>query len=85
MLIKHKIETVLKIHGADKDFASVYNSDVEQMLMLLKLLPLRLGGRSNVPNRANFTKAIEKLIVFAKVNKILLSLIYSTNHSHCIL
>lgn len=73
MLNKDKIETVLNLHGADKDFASVYNLDVEQMLMLLKLLPFRLGGRSNVPNRANFTKSIEKLIVFAKVIKILLN------------
>lgn len=75
MRTKDKIETVLKLHSADKDFASIYNSDVEQILMLLKLLPFRLGGRSNVPNRANFTKSIEKLIVFAKVSKRLFYLI----------
>lgn len=64
---EHTIENILEMHGAHLDFATVYGDDIAKFLMLLKLLPVRNGGRTNVANRANFSKAIERLIVFAKV------------------
>lgn len=62
-----KIANILETHRAHLDFATVYDTEIEKLLMLLKLLPVRHGGRNNVANRANFSKAIENLIVFAKV------------------
>lgn len=61
------MKDILELHGAYKDFASVYPSDIEEILMLLKLLKLRQTGKSTASARLNFPLAIERLIVFAKV------------------
>lgn len=64
MLHKDKIENVLRLHQLHKDFATIFDLEISQILMLLKLLPFRQGRNSN---RLSFTHAIEKIIVFAQV------------------
>lgn len=65
---KDKIEPALSSYGSSEDFYTAFDTEVEQLLMLLKLLPLRQHGRTSARNRLNFNQAIEKLVVFCEVN-----------------
>lgn len=64
---KDNVENALDLLDGVDDFATVFNDDVEQLLMLLKLLPARQAGRPTIPNRLNFNDTVEKLVVYIKV------------------
>lgn len=64
---KENVENVLALLDGAKDFATLFNEDVEQFLMLLKLLPMRQQGRATVANRLNFNDTVDKLVVYVKV------------------
>lgn len=63
-LHKEKMPMILQSHNVHKDFSTVFSDEIGQILMLLKLLPLRAR---NVQNRLPFSQAIQKIVVFAKV------------------
>lgn len=64
---KNNVENVLELHGQLEDFATIFDEDVEQILMLLKVFPVRQQGRSTIGIRLPFNQAIEKLVVYCKV------------------
>ncbi|XP_055307444.1 uncharacterized protein LOC129571654 [Sitodiplosis mosellana] len=65
-LYKENVKTALIQHVADTDFATVFSPDIEDILMLLKLLPNKPRGRATSNNRLNFLESIDRLIVFGK-------------------
>lgn len=64
---KGNIEAVLVKQGGLDNFATLFDKEVEQFLMLLKLLSIRTQGRSTVPKRLNFNETVDKLVVYNKV------------------
>lgn len=64
---KNNIEKVLSQQGALNHISMGFDTEVEQFLMLLKLLLPRTQGRSAVSKRLNFDQAVDKLLVFVKV------------------
>lgn len=64
-LIKDHIQYILEQKNGAENFSTMYNDDVEQLLMILKLFPARFAKGST---RLNFKQSIEKLIVFQKVS-----------------
>lgn len=48
-------------------FATMWSTDVENILILLKLFPFKATGRNNVASASTFPNAIKKLIVFSEV------------------
>lgn len=62
-----KLKNVLDSSDKSSDFATMWSEDIEQVLILLKLLPLVQTGRNTAPKRANFQEATKKLIIFSKV------------------
>lgn len=76
-----KLKGVLQHFGADSSFATIWPKDIEEFLMLLKLLPEAPKGRKTLSNRENFNGAIEKLIVYqpVRLNRI------DSHHSYLIL
>lgn len=64
---KVNIKTVLSIHEGQHNFTTGFDEEIEQFLMLLKLLSIRKQGRSNVSKRLNFNQTVDKLLVFIKV------------------
>lgn len=65
---KINIKNVLEQHDLDKDFATVFAPDVEEILALLKLLPNKQCGKGTANVRLPFPDAISRLIVFVKVS-----------------
>lgn len=61
------IGTVLSMHGGVDNCVTGFDTEVEQFLMLLKLLSIRKQGRSTVPKRLNINQTVDKLIVYIKV------------------
>lgn len=70
---KDKLEPALTTYGSIADFGTPFDSEIEEMLMLLKLLPLRQCGKTTSRHRLNFQQAIEKLIVFSQVSSIFMA------------
>lgn len=68
--VKGSVEHVLKLHGADKDFSCVFGTEVEQLLMLLKLLPVKQCGRKTASKRSTFIESIDKIIIYKEVKRI---------------
>lgn len=66
---KVNIETVRSMHVGLDDSTAAFDQEVEQFLILLKLLSVRKQGRSAVQKRLNFNQTVDKLIVFIKVSK----------------
>lgn len=64
---KVNIGTVLATHVGLDNFATIFDGEVEQFLMLLKLLMIRHQGRSTVLKRLNFNETVDKLVVYNKV------------------
>lgn len=66
---KENIEAALTSYGSIDDFDSAFDTEIEQLLMLLKLLPLRQHGKTTSRQRLNFQQAIDKFIVFCQVSR----------------
>lgn len=71
---KENIETALRSYGSIDDFDSAFDTEIEQWLMLLKLLPLRQHGKTTSRHRLNFQQAIDKFIVFCQVSCTLMNI-----------
>lgn len=61
--LKHMFESQFKSHL----FATMWSTEVENLLILLKLFPFKATGRNNVTPSTAFSNAIKKLIVFSEV------------------
>lgn len=61
------IRNMFRTRECAKDFATEFADEVKPFLMLLKLFPARFSGRKSAI-RLSFEQAVEKFIVFRKVN-----------------
>lgn len=69
-------------------FFTNWSKDIEDILVLLKLLPSNRVGKNALANRDTFYKSSEKLVVFLQVIRVVsnsrYSIIHSIIHSLCI-
>lgn len=66
-LYENSFEKVYELHGAARDFSTVFGPDVKKLLILLKLLPQKQRGRQTAASRSNFVQSTDKLITFVEV------------------
>lgn len=67
-------EKLKKVHQQSykSDIDTEWSDDIENFLILLKLLPLSSGRKGQLATRLSFQNAIRKLIVFSKVKNYIL-------------
>lgn len=64
---KANIKFTYGLHENLDDFSTEFNEEVENFLMLLKLVAERQKGRKTNNMRLRFGQLMEKLVVFSKV------------------
>lgn len=74
---KENAKHVYELYGNTVGLATGFDGEVENFLLLLKVLPERQRGRKTTTKRLNFIDSIEKLVVFCKV--IHFHLLFSTH------
>lgn len=65
---KKNVKTALQMHENTDDFETGFSEEIDNFLMLLKLLPERQKGRKTTRMRLNFNKMIDRLVAFSKVH-----------------
>lgn len=76
------ITSVLANQAGLDDFATLFDEEVEQFLMLLKLLPIRTQGRFTAKKRLNFNDTVDRLLVYNKVVLVVKIITLSTEWFH---
>lgn len=80
-LSKHAVD-VYESHFNTK-FTSSWTKDIDQLLVLLKLLPAKAAGKNLASIESSFAKAEQKLIVFRTVSRIILSIPLNIPPENC--
>lgn len=62
-----KLKNLMKVEYKAQMFVSKWPSEIEDLLILLKLLPAKANGKNGVASAANFRDSIAKFIVFSDV------------------
>lgn len=64
---EHQLREILVINFANVAFETGWSEDIENVLVLLKLLPSKQSGRNVIASNSTFNNAIEKLVQFLPV------------------
>lgn len=64
-----RLTNILKNGYNQKTFKTEWFSDIEDVLILLKLLPTKQIGRNVIASESTFKKSVGKLIEFLPVNR----------------
>lgn len=63
-----KWKNILRQNKQADQYATMWSDDIDQFLIMMRLLPPGARGRNQVAQRQNFHSAIDKMIVFNKVS-----------------
>lgn len=62
-----KLKNLMKVEYKSQMFVTKWPPEIEDLFMLLKLLPFKSNGRNGAASAATFRDSIQKLVVFSNV------------------